>query len=313
MKKCFEKKYAGNPGVFGKTLVLLGGTSAEREVSLLSGGRVFQALQELGVDVSRLDLGQSAIEEIKKVNPDRVFIVLHGPGGEDGKIQAVLDCLNIPYTGSGHASSALAMDKVRTKQIWQAVGLPTPEYVVVQKPEDWDEILKSLGGEVFVKPDHEGSSIGMSSAGTAEELEEAYILASQYDASVLIEKKITGAEYTVTMLGDEALPAICLKSKNKFYDYDAKYISDETEYLCPAGLSEEKEKEIRELGKKAFLAIGCTGWGRLDVMADENGSFYLLEANTVPGMTSHSLVPMAAKEAGLDFNALVAEILMQTV
>lgn len=309
MSRVYTPAYSGNPDDFGKTLVLYGGRSSEREISLLSGERVFEAMQELKVKASKLDIGENAIDEIRKLKPETVFIALHGAGGEDGKIQAVLDYLNIQYTGSGHAASALAMDKLRTKQVWTALGLPTPAYEVVDENSSWSSVLERLGGEVFVKPDHEGSSIGMSCAKNEEELRTAWELASGYDSSVLVERKITGAEYSVTILGNRALAPIRLQPKNTFYDYEAKYLSDETEYLCPCGLSEEKEAELRSLCAQAFIAIGCSGWGRVDVMADRNENFYLLEVNTVPGMTTHSLVPMAAKQEGLDFKSLVAEIL----
>lgn len=309
MSEVYKPIYSGRPQDFGKILVLYGGSSSEREISLLSGERVFSALQELGVDVSKLDLNENVIEDLRKINPDRVFIALHGAGGEDGKIQAVLEYLNIAYTGSGHAASALAMDKLRTKQVWTALGLPTPAYEVVTPESDWQTVLKNLGGEVFVKPDHEGSSIGMSCVNTVDKLAEAFELASGYDAAVLVEKRIVGAEYTVSILGGKALAPIKLQAKSEFYDYEAKYFSDETEYRCPCGLSEEKELELKRICEQAFLAIGCSGWGRVDVMADKNENFYLLEVNTVPGMTTHSLVPMAAQYEGLEFNALVAEIL----
>lgn len=313
MIKSYKPIYAGDPTVFGKTLVLYGGRSSEREVSLMSGERVFTALQELNIDAHKLDLNEDAIEEIRKCKPDFVFIALHGSGGEDGRIQAVLDYMNTKYTGSGHAASALAMDKVRTKQVWMALGLPTPEYALLTENSNWAEVLQKLGGEVFVKPDHEGSSIGMSTAKNVEELQAAWKLASGYHGAVLVERKITGAEYSVTVLGTQALAPIRLQPKNVFYDYEAKYLSDETGYLCPCGLSEEKEQELKSLCERAFVAVGCSGWGRVDVMADQQGNFYLLEVNTVPGMTSHSLVPMAAKQEGLSFSELVAEILTLAV
>lgn len=309
MVQSYKTSYSGNPGDFGKTLVLYGGRSSEREISLLSGERVFQALQELNIDAYKLDVTENVLSELQKIKPDLVFIALHGAGGEDGKMQAVLDYLNLRYTGSGHAASALAMDKMRTKQVWTALGLSTPAYEIVDENSDWSSVLSNLGGEVFVKPAHEGSSIGMSCATTEEELAAAFELASGYDAAVLVERKISGAEYSVSILGNQALAPIRLKSTSVFYDYEAKYLSDETEYCCPCGLSEEKEQELKALCVQAFLAIGCSGWGRVDVMADEEENFYLLEVNTVPGMTSHSLVPMSAMHHGVEFKSLVAEIL----
>lgn len=309
----YSKKFSGNVDAFGRTLVLYGGTSAERDVSLRSGAAILAALQNSGVAAEGLDVQTDAISKIIEFAPDRVFIALHGPGGEDGKIQAVLDCLNIPYTGSDHAASALAMDKLKTKQVWQSLGLVTPEYASLNASSDWDAVLSRLGGEGFVKPAHEGSSIGMSIVSSAEELMQAYQKASEYDAKVLVERRIVGNEYTVAVLNGVALPAIGLKTDHVFYDYDAKYVSDTTEYLCPCGLSDEKEAEIKAIASEAFSAIGCRGWGRVDFMQDSDGAFYLLEVNTVPGMTDHSLVPMAAKQAGVSFDELVLDILSQTL
>ncbi len=311
MPEKYVKKYQNQEQGFGKVLVLYGGQSSEREVSLMSGERILKALASLGVSAVGLDPDGNVIEELKKHQPDMVFIALHGAGGEDGKMQALLEYLKVPYTGSGHAASALAMDKLRTKQVWQTQGLPTPEYRVVTADSNWQSVLNELGGEVFVKPDHEGSSIGMSCARNAEEFAKAFEVAAGYDDSVLVERRIVGAEYSVPLLGKKALAPIKLQAKNEFYDYEAKYLSDETEYLCPCGLSEEKELALRELCEQAYVAVGCEGWGRVDVMADEQGNFYLLEVNTVPGMTSHSLVPMAAKYEGMSFEELVAEILLQ--
>ncbi len=313
MQSVYTKKYQGDPKVFGQVLVVFGGDSSEREISLLSGERVFEALKELGASVELMDFRKENLNDLLASKNDVVFIALHGAGGEDGKLQAILDYKNICYSGSGHSASALAMDKLRTKQVWIAQGLPTPDYEVVTAESDWETVLEKLGGEVFVKPDHEGSSIGMSSASNVEELKNAYELASGFDSSVLVERCIKGAEYSVTILGDVALAPIKLQAKNTFYDYEAKYLSDDTEYLCPCGLNEEKEIELRELCEKAFRAVGCKAWGRVDVMADADEKFYLLEVNTVPGMTTHSLVPMAAKQEGLSFNELVAEILMQSL
>lgn len=299
--------------MFGNTVVLYGGLSAEREISLQSGQAVLQGLQKQGVDVAGIDVANNVIEQIIQHQPDRVFISLHGPGGEDGKIQAVLDWMGIPYTGSNHSASALAMDKLRTKQVWSSLNLSTPQFCCVNENSNWQEVINDLAGEVFVKPAHEGSSLGMSFAVSAPELEQAYQKARRYDANVLVEQRVKGAEYTVAILNGIALPPIMLRTDHTFYDFDAKYKSDTTEYICPCGLEADKEEELKQLALDAFNAIGCSGWGRVDVMADGRGKFYLLEVNTVPGMTSHSLVPMAAKQAGLSFDDLVVEILMQAV
>lgn len=299
--------------MFGSTVVLYGGLSAEREISLQSGQAVLQGLQKKGVNVTGIDVAENAVEQIIQHQPDRVFIALHGPGGEDGKIQAVLDWMRIPYTGSNHSASALAMDKLRTKQVWSSLNLPTPQYRCVNENSNWREVVDSLSGDVFVKPAHEGSSLGMSSAASATELEQAYRKARQYDVNVLVEQRIRGAEYTIAILNGVALPPIKLRTDHTFYDFDAKYKSDTTEYICPCGLEQDKERELKQIALDAFNAIGCSGWGRVDVMADASGNFYLLEVNTVPGMTSHSLVPMAATQAGLSFDDLVVEILMQAV
>jgi D-alanine-D-alanine ligase len=293
----------------GRIGILFGGQSAEREISLQSGAAVIAALAEAGVDFVALDVGANAIADIQAANIDRAFIALHGPGGEDGRIQAVLEYLNIPYTGSDVQSSALAMDKLRSKQLWRGVGLSTPDFAVLSATTNWQDVLQSLGGEVMVKPAHEGSSIGMARVQSSQELQDAYSNAAHYDACVIAERLITGAEYTVAILDGVALPPIKLETHHRFYDFDAKYLAEDTQYLCPCGLSPSKEKELKDLALNAFNAIGCRGWGRLDVMADAQQDFYLLEVNTVPGMTSHSLVPMAAKAHGLSFTQLVLAIL----
>ena len=294
----------------GRVGVLFGGQSAEREISLQSGTAVINALKEAGIDPVVIDVGENAISDMQAAKLDRAFIALHGPGGEDGRIQAVLEYLKIPYTGSDVQSSALAMDKLRSKQLWRGVGLPTPDFAVLQAHTDWAAVLDNLGGEVMVKPAHEGSSIGMSRVQSATELQAAYQNAAQYDGSVLVERLITGGEYTVAILDGKALAPIKLETDHRFYDFDAKYLAEDTRYLCPCGLSEAKEKELRELALNAFSALGCRGWGRVDVMADSAQNFYLLEVNTVPGMTSHSLVPMAAKAEGLSFAQLVIAVLL---
>lgn len=299
----------------GRVGVLFGGLSAEREISLQSGAAVIAALVEAGVEHIAIDVGDNIIADIQAANIDRAFLILHGPGGEDGRIQALLEFLNIPYTGSDVASSALAMDKLRTKQLWRGVdingqqGLPTPEFAVLTQSSDFGKVLATLGGDVMVKPANEGSSIGMSRVNTATELEAAFQKAAHYQGSVLVERLIVGAEYTVAILDGEALPPIKLETDHTFYDFNAKYIAEDTRYLCPCGLSTEKEQELKALALHAFNAVGCRGWGRVDVMADTQGNFYLLEVNTAPGMTSHSLVPMAAKAVGLSFAGLVLRVL----
>ena len=309
----YQKIFSGDASVFGSTAVLYGGLSAEREVSIKSGKAVLAAMLQRGVAAVGIDAAQDIVKKLLEVNPDRVFIALHGPGGEDGKIQAVLEWLGIPYTGSAHAASALAMDKLQTKRVWQSIDLPTPKFSELNAHSDWKNIVETLSGEVFVKPVHEGSSIGMGIASTAEELEKFYQVAARYDAEVIAEKRIIGTEYTTTILNGQVLPTILLKPANSFYDYDAKYQSDKTQYICPCGLGNAKLDELEQLAYTAFNKIGCKGWGRVDIMADHSGNFYLLEVNTVPGMTDHSLVPMAAKQVGLNFDDLVLEILMQTV
>lgn len=297
----------------GKVAVLYGGTSAEREISLRSGNAVINALLEEGVQVVPVDVGRDPLQQLQQLSVDRVFIALHGVGGEDGKIQALLEWLNLPYTGSGIAASALCMDKLRTKQLWRGVGLPTPDYVLLSSASDWRSTMQTLGGVVMVKPCHEGSSIGMAKVTTAVDLEQAFTVASQYDKVVLAERYITGAEYTVAVLGDTALPPIKLETHHQFYDFSAKYQANDTRYICPCGLPPAQEDRLRQLALQAFNALGARGWGRVDVMADARGEFYLLELNTVPGMTDHSLVPMAAKAAGYSFNQLVLTILRQTL
>lgn len=292
--------------------VLYGGQSAEREVSLHSGRAVYDALIRQGVDAFLIDVDAGIVARLLNEEVDRVFIALHGPGGEDGRIQALLEFLQLPYTGSGVQASALAMDKWRTKQIFTVAGIATPEYRALTE-SNLDQVVADIGEALMVKPAHEGSSIGMSKVATRAELDAAYREAAQYDRSVFAEQVIVGAEYTVAVLGSEALPAIRLETDHEFYDYDAKYLANDTRYLCPCGLSAEDEARLAKLAVEAFDALGCTGWGRVDFMADSNGEFYTLEVNTVPGMTDHSLVPMAAKAKGLSFDDLVIKILMQTL
>lgn len=296
---------------FGKVAVLYGGHSAERDVSLRSGQAVLAALQAQGVDAHGIDPANVPVTELVQQQFTRAFIVLHGRGGEDGTIQGALSTMGLPYTGSGVLGCALAMDKVRTKQVWQAAGLPVAASVVVRRHEthDWAAILTQLGGKVMVKPAQEGSSIGMSSAATSEELAAAVAQAHNYDHEVLIEAWLSGPEYTVSILGDQALPVIRVQAAHEFYDYAAKYQATTTQYHCPAGLDKARETELQELAQQAFRAVGGRGWGRIDAMCDAAGNFYLLEANMVPGMTSKSLVPMAAKAVGISFEQLVWRIL----
>lgn len=293
---------------FGRVAVLMGGLSSERKISLLSGNAVLKALIASGVDAVGIDTGKNFFEAISNEKFDRAFIMLHGSFGEDGRVQAVLDLMNIPYTGSGHMASALAMDKVRSKLIWMAQGLPTPEFELLHEETDWAAVIQRLG-PCFVKPVKDGSSLGISQATDVGSLQEAYELARQFDDLVMAESKVEGAEYTVPIVNRKVLPAIELRPKNAFYDYAAKYEADDTEYLCPCDLSEEEDMEIRSLSGEAYQLIGCEGWGRVDLMRDREGKFWLLEVNTVPGMTSHSLVPMSARALGMSFEDLVLEIL----
>jgi D-alanine-D-alanine ligase len=267
---------------------------------------VIEALQSLGLDVIAVDPSESNwFEKLSGVSV--AFIILHGPGGEDGGMQGALQTLGIPYTGSGVLGSALAMDKARTKQLWQGIDLPTAGFVTLDKDTDWQGVIDRFG-KVFVKPACEGSSIGMSSADTASALRASFELASQYAGEVLAEAFIAGPEYTVAILGGQALPSIRLETDNEFYDYQAKYISDDTRYHCPSGLTESEEAEVAALSLRAFSSLGCGVWGRVDLMRDANGKFLVLEVNTVPGMTSHSLVPMAAAATGMSIPELVQRI-----
>lgn len=297
-----------------KIAVLYGGDSAERAVSLNSGKAVANGLTRAGFnDVNLIDTQGFELSELKKMGVERVFIALHGRGGEDGTLQGALEYLDIPYTGSGVLGSALAMDKVRCKQIWQSLHYPTANFSVVYKDtfsaEQSLDILASLGGKAMVKPATEGSSIGMAIANNAEELTKALAVAFEYDEQVLVEAWINGLEYTVSILGNNALPAIHMETPNAFYDYEAKYQSTTTQYHCPCGLDEKVESELQALAVKAFKAVGAEGWGRVDFMLNTDNQWQLLEVNTVPGMTETSLVPKAANVAGFSFSDLVTNII----
>jgi D-alanine-D-alanine ligase len=292
--------------------VLFGGHSAEREVSLESGRAVFNALRQLNIAAELIDTRNENWWRRLGGEFAHVFIALHGRRGEDGTLQGLLETLRVTYTGSGVLASALAMDKLRTKQLWRGIDVSTPEFEVLHAASPWQDIIARFG-TVMIKPAREGSSVGMAKVSAAADLEAAYREAAKYDAVVLAERCISGAEFTVAVLGDRALPPIRLETDNVFYDYDAKYISNDTRYLCPCGLDAEKDAELQALGLAAFNSLGCVGWGRADVMQDQSGKFYLLEVNTVPGMTSHSLVPMAAKAAGINFEQLVAQILQDSL
>jgi D-alanine-D-alanine ligase len=294
---------------FGKIAVLFGGRSAEREVSLMSGRNVLKALQQAGLDAHAFDPAEREIFELKRDGFARVFIALHGRYGEDGTVQGALELMGIPYTGSGVMASALAMDKVRTKMVWSTAGIPTPRFEVVDAGSDWAGVAKRLGLPLIIKPAREGSTIGLTKVTAAVQLPDAYALASRHDPFVMAEEFIAGEELTAGFLGDQALPLIRIEAPQGNYDYQNKYFSDETKYHCPCGLPEAEELRIRAMVMKSAQALGCAGWGRADLIRRADGSVQFLEMNTSPGMTGHSLVPMAAKQAGLSFNDLVLRIL----
>jgi len=299
-----------NASDFGKVAVLMGGESAERDISLLTGEAVLAALSERGVDAHRIDAVGDFWQQLVADRYDRVWIALHGRGGEDGTVQGLLECLGIPYTGSGVLGSALAMDKVRTKQVLQAMGLPTPAWSTPQSNAELSLACEKLGLPMIVKPALEGSSIGMTRVEHAAELEAAWQRARAADSTVLAEACVEGGEYTAAILKDTVLPIIRIEVDGAFYDYQAKYFSNETRYHCPCDLSPEEEQHMAQLALQAFHAVGARGWGRVDFMRDDvTGEPLILEVNTVPGMTSHSLVPMAADAAGIDFGGLVWRIL----
>ncbi|OCG43956.1 D-alanine--D-alanine ligase [Gilliamella sp. Choc5-1] len=294
-----------------KVAVLYGGTSAEREVSLKSGKAVHAGLLANDIDAHLIDPQYHPITNLKEEGYTKAFIILHGRGGEDGIIQAILTYQNIPYTGSDVLSSALTMDKLKTKLVWKSLNLPVADYVIIEKSQsiDTDAIVKQLGLPLFVKPSHEGSSVGMTRVNEASELQSAINVAFKYDSIVMVESFLAGPEFTVAIVGEDVLPTIRIQPTTEFYDYDAKYLSNSTQYFCPSGLPDNKEQEISKLALEAYKAVGCRGWGRVDIIFDANQNPYLLEVNTAPGMTDHSLVPMAAKQYGWSFNELVARIL----
>jgi D-alanine-D-alanine ligase len=298
-----------NAPEFGKVAVLLGGKSAERAVSLKSGGMVLAALKKKGVDAHAFDPKERGLDALIAEKFDRVFIALHGRYGEDGTIQGALELLGVPYTGSGVLASALAMDKWRTKLVWQACGISTPRYELLTRHSDFQAVAARLGLPLMIKPANEGSSIGMSKVRRAAELEEAHALAANYDSIVIAESFIEGTELTAAVLGDTPLPLIRLETSRDFYDYDAKYVADDTRYIIPCGLPPDAERIIQEEVLRAFSTLGCSGWGRVDLMLDRAGKPYFLEVNTSPGMTDHSLVPMAARHAGMPFEELCLRIL----
>jgi D-alanine-D-alanine ligase len=297
------------PGEFGRVAVLFGGDSSEREISLLSGNAVLEALKRRGVDAHAFDPRARALAELLGGGFTRVWIALHGPGGEDGTLQGALEYLGVPYTGSGVMGSAIGMDKLRTKRLAQAIGVPTADFLALSGPEDFAPALERLGLPLIVKPATQGSSVGMSKVTSAQELPAAFAAAAAFERLVFAEPWLPGPEYTVSILKDEALPSIRIETPKTFYDYEAKYFRDDTRYFCPSGLAAAAEAHLRSLALAAFEAAGASGWGRADFMLDATGRPQLLEINTIPGMTSHSLVPMAARAVGLDFEALVWRIL----
>lgn len=297
-----------DPGKYGKVALLMGGLSAEREISLISGHAVLQALRARGVDVTPIDVGADIAEVLARSRFDRVFNILHGGIGENGMIQALLNLYRIPYTGSGMLGCALAMDKLRSKWIWKGVGLAVPDYMELHSAEDCTAAVRQLGLPLMVKPVFEGSSVGISKVERADDMLNAWKLAARY-GSVIAEKFISGAEYTAGILAGEVLPLIRLETSRAFYDYEAKYKDDKTRYHCPCGLPAEQEREMQQIALRAYAVLGAGGWGRVDFMVDREGKPWLIEANTVPGMTDHSLVPMAARAMGIDFEELVLRIL----
>jgi D-alanine-D-alanine ligase len=292
-----------------KVAVLMGGHSSEREISLLSGNAVLAALKRRGLDAHAFDPAERPLEDLRREGFTRVFIALHGRYGEDGTVQGALELLSIPYSGSGVLASALALDKWRTKLVWQASGVPTPRYELLTEASDFDAVAKRLGLPLIVKPVCEGSTIGLTKVAAAKDLPPAYHAAAEYDRLVLAEEFIAGREYTVSILDEQALPLVRIEPAVELYDYQAKYFSDDTKYFCPSGLPPAEERAIQSQALAAYRIVGCEGWGRVDVIVTAAGKPYFLEVNTAPGMTNHSLVPMAGKQAGIDFDELVMRIL----
>ncbi len=302
-----------DPKAFGKVAVLMGGMSAEREISFMSGNATLEALKGAGVDAHGIDVQWDIVSVLSQNKFDRAFIALHGKYAEDGLIQGVLELLKIPYTGSGVLASALAMDKVRCKEFWMGQGLPTLPYELLDENSDAEHIVEKLGLPLIVKPVSEGSSIGVTKVNNAEELMPAVVTAREYDDVVMVEPFIQGGDYDVSILEDKAYPVIKIETPGEFYDYQAKYFRDDTRFLLPAGLTEEEEKQLQDLALRAFQTIGCRHWGRVDTLRDSKGQFWLMELNTIPGLTSHSLVPMSVASKGIDFNELILRILAQTL
>lgn len=294
---------------FGKVAVMMGGSSAEREVSLMSGSGVLAALQSKGVDAHAFDPAEKPLSALKEEGFARVFNILHGPFGEDGTLQGALEALGVPYTGCGVMASAICMDKWRTKLLWKGAGLPIPAFELLHDDSDFDAIERALGLPIFVKPSTEGSSIGVTKVKTHGGLKAAYEEARQYDSIVIAEQFIGGGEYTCAVIDGQAYPTIKIEPATEYYDYQAKYFRDDTVYRCPSGLAPEVEARARELALQAFKVLGCQGWARIDFLMDEQNGIYLLEANTNPGMTSHSLVPMAARVEGLSYEDLCVKVL----
>ena len=294
---------------FGKVAVLMGGRSGEREISLMTGSNVLEALQRKGIDAHRFDPAERSIFELVRDGVGRAFIALHGRYGEDGTVQGALELMEIPYTGSGVMASALCLDKLRTKLIWQASGIPTPRGEVITATTDWTALAERLGLPLIVKPAREGSSIGITKVKAVGELAAAYAVAAKHDALVIAEEFITGRELTAAFLGDRALPLVRIEAPAGNYDYQNKYFNDDTKYHCPSGLPAAEETAIQALVMRAVEALGCAGWGRADLILRDDGKPFLLEMNTIPGMTGHSLVPMAARAAGIDFDDLALRIL----
>jgi D-alanine-D-alanine ligase len=292
----------------GRVAVLFGGNSAEREISLMSGKSVLAALQRKGVNAFAIDVDKDLPQRLLSEQIDKVFIVLHGRGGEDGTLQGMLELMGLPYTGSGVLASAISMDKLKTKMVWQSVGLPTPRSCVLTADSDWDALVADMG-ELVVKPAHEGSSLGMSMVKTAAELKAAYEKAAIYDTEVMAEQRIRGPEFTVPVIHGKAYPDIEMRTDHEFFDFDAKYVASDTTKICPAPLSAEKTRELQDICVRAFNAVGAKDWARVDVMQDQQGNFWLLEINTVPGMTDTSLVPRSAAALGISFDDLVVYIL----